>query len=856
MPIDWSKRLSAAQHEAATGLGGPVCVLAGAGSGKTRVITHRIAWLILEKHVAPEQILAVTFTNKAAGEMKDRVARLVPGLGFKVQIGTFHGLSARILRKWGRAVGMNPSFVIYDDDDWTRLLQRIVVDDLNLEKDTTRGIANLIDSWQSEGLLPADVPKGHDLLFDWALKAYEISRKRLDDMGAVDFGGLLLKLRELLRSDAGKYVKEGVRHVLVDEYQDVNAVQAEIVLAFGRAAESIAVVGDDDQAIYGWRGASAANLKKFMNAMPGASLVKLEENYRSTAMILGAANGIISKNVVRLGKTLRVAPSNGNEPGRRVRVMRTRDDLEEARRIVNDILDHARANTSLDEIAVLYRTNALSRPFEDELRRAHLPYRVIGGVRFYDRKEVKDVLATLRCAINPQSDVDTLRFLAAIPRGIGDTTQKKLSVAARARNTSLLRAMNDEGALLQAELPEKARRKCLELSARVLAFGDKVARRERDPVQLSLDPSGAPVFRQSAVSAKEAIAMAVKESGLGDRLEAEGGIEAEGRLENLGQLMNAAETWAEQAREAGEPDDVTGFLESASLMSSMDESKNSDGRGLVTLMSLHAAKGLEFEVVYLAGLEEHGFPHSRALQDGSADELEEERRLAYVGITRAKRRLVLSHADMRMVNGQRKMRTPSRFLHEVPRDVLEGDIPSRSLLHSFERSTADSWRARGELASGSSAAGGSGSRVVYDDVEDRPRGPARMVMMDVGILPEGDVAPTFEALSRELKETRVERDENEMATAKRFALGARARIADTRAPLAAERSIAGDIDDDRAGGAYAQGARVWHRHFGKGTVVGMRGQGNGQAALVRFDDERQPRVIFARHLKDEDQAGT
>jgi DNA helicase-2/ATP-dependent DNA helicase PcrA len=788
-------------------------VLAGAGSGKTRVITHRIAWLILEQHVGPEEILAVTFTNKAAGEMRERVARLVPGVGFRAHIGTFHGLAARILRKWGRAVGMNPSFVIYDDDDWTRLLQRIVVDDLNLEKDTTRGIARLIDSWQSEGLLPADVPKAHDLLFEWALKAYEISRKKLDDSAAIDFGGLLLKLRELLRADAGKYVKEGVRHVLVDEYQDVNAVQAEIVLAFGRAADSIAVVGDDDQAIYGWRGASASNLKKFLTAMPGAKLVKLEENYRSTSMILAAANGIISRNVVRLGKTLRVAAARDAEPGRRVRVMRTRDDLEEARRVVSDILDHARAGTSLDDVAVLYRTNALSRPFEDELRRTHLPYRVVGGVRFYDRKEVKDVLATLRCAINPQSDVDTLRFLAAVPRGIGDTTLKKLDGAARARGLSLLRAMNDPGALADASLSDKAKKRSLEVSARVLAFGDRVARGQ--------DGGSA-----SAVGAKEAIAMAVKESGLLDRLEAEGGIEAEGRLENLGQLMNAAELWAEQARAVGQPDDVVGFLESASLMSSVDESKLSDGRGLVTLMSLHSAKGLEFEVVYLAGLEEHGIPHARALQDGSADELEEERRLAYVGITRAKRRLVLSHADVRMVNGQRKMRAPSRFLREVPRDVLEGDIPQQTL-------------ARADTSSG--------PRVVYDDVEDRPRGLTRLVMTDAGSLPGGEDA------------TRVERDEPSPIARRLLALEARARGTDPRpwgaraTPVPAAR---GHRASEGETALFPEGARVWHRHFGTGTVVGVRGRGHGQAALVRFDGERQHRVIIARHLKGEHVAGT
>ncbi len=805
--MDWEKRLSPTQLKAATYLDGPVCVLAGAGSGKTRVITHRIAWLILERGVQPERILAVTFTNKAAGEMKERVARLVPGRGARAQIGTFHGLSARILRRFGRAVGMNPSFVIYDDDDWKRLLQRIVVNDLNLEKDTVRGIKALIDSWQCEGLLPDDVPKGHDFLFDFALRAYGISRERLDQMGAIDFGGLLLKMRDLLKSDVASLVKDGIRHVLVDEYQDVNAVQAEIVLALAKGADSVAVVGDDDQAIYGWRGASAANLRKFLESMPGAELVKLEENYRSTATILDAANGIIKKNVVRLGKTLRPT----GERGRSVRVIRARDDLEEARRIVSDVLEHARQGTSLDEVAVLYRTNALSRPFEDELRRANLPYRVVGGVRFYDRKEVKDVLATVRCAISPQSDVDTLRFLAAVPRGIGDGTIKKLEAAARERGLALLPAMADRDALDAAGLKDKAKARCDKVAKSVLALGALIARRA---------PAGAAqpgLFEQSAapahVTAKEAIAKAVGVSGVAERLEAESSIEAEGRLENLGELLSAAEEWAETARAAGEPDDVVGFLESASLLSSVDEAR--DGRGQVTLMSLHAAKGLEFDVVYLAGLEEHLFPHARALEDGAGDELEEERRLAYVGITRARRRLVLSYADWRMVQGQKKRRTPSRFLHEIPREVLDGDVPSRSL----ER--LDLWRQRA-----AEPAFENETRIVYDEPQE-PRAPLRLVMADT---PMGEVAPTFATSS-----------------AKRFRLGGLSPI-----DVDVEPERRGNDGDDADGAAgLRDGVRVWHRLFGGGTIVGLRGRGRSASALVRFDDERQPRVIILRHLRAE-----
>jgi DNA helicase-2/ATP-dependent DNA helicase PcrA len=792
--MEWDKRLSPAQLRAATHEDGAVCVLAGAGSGKTRVITHRIAWLILEKRVRPDEILAVTFTNKAAGEMKERIAKLCPGA--RVQVGTFHGMAARILRKWARAVNMSPSFVIYDDDDWHRLLQRITVNDLKLEKESARGIGSLIESWQSEGLLPDDVPKGHDLLFEHALEAYRISRKRLDEMAAVDFGGLLLKLRDLFRSDAGKYVREGIRHVLVDEYQDVNAVQAEIVLSLGKSAKSVVVVGDDDQAIYGWRGASAANLRKFLEAMPGADLVKLEENYRSTATILEAANGIIAHNEVRLGKTLRPT----GDRGRNVRVVRAWDDLDEARRIVSEIQESARAGTSLDEVAILYRTNAYSRPFEDELRRASLGYRVVGGVRFYDRKEVKDVLATLRCALNPTSDVDTLRFLAAVPRGIGDGTTQKIEQVSRDHGSSILLAMADAQLLAKAKLAEAMQKRCMSVANKVLDLGRAIARQSRDVA----GQQGLFEATPAAVGAKAAVALAVEVSGVAEKLEAEKSIENEGRLENLGELLSAAEEWAESARAEGEADDVVGFLESASLLSSGDTVK--DERGQVTLMTLHSAKGLEFDVVFLAGLEENGFPHARALMEGGEEELEEERRLAYVGITRARRRLVLGYAQWRMVQGQRKRRTPSRFLSEIPRDVLDGDVPSRRGLDAI-----DLWRTRGELPSSPPPGPKSNeTRVVYDE-ESAPPTSRRFVLADAEFVPE--VAPSS---PRGLRET----------------------------------------VDDTGDGSWSPGDRVWHPQYGAGTVVSLRGAGRLASALVRFDGERGPRVIVTRFLRDEADAST
>jgi DNA helicase-2/ATP-dependent DNA helicase PcrA len=433
--VELKSLLSPPQFEAATELQAPVCILAGAGSGKTRVITHRIAWLMSAHRVAAESILGVTFTNKAAGEMRDRVEKLVPGRGGRVQLGTFHGLAARLLRRYGRIVDVDPSFVIYDADDAERFLQRILVNDLDASKDLTGPVARMIDAWQSEGLSPERVPRGSELYFDTAIKAYTRYVERLKEARALDFGGLLVKFRDLVTGPDADVVTRRVRHVLADEYQDVNQVQADIVLALAKKADSTAVVGDDDQAIYGWRGASADNLKKFLVAMPGARLVKLEENYRSTPAILEAANGIIAKNEVRLGKVLR--PAKATDRGRLVRILKNASDLEEARRVVMYIIEHVAAGVHLDEIAILYRTTGASRVLEDALRQNSLPYRIVGGVRFYDRKEIKDVLATLRVALNRNSDVDGLRYLQAVPRGVGQATVTKIAAVARARGTGV-----------------------------------------------------------------------------------------------------------------------------------------------------------------------------------------------------------------------------------------------------------------------------------------------------------------------------------------------------------------------------------------------------------------------------------
>lgn len=836
--MDFLSGLNPRQKEAVCHVEGPLLILAGAGSGKTRVITHRIAHLIDSHGVFGPSVFAVTFTNKAAGEMRERVEKLVPGRGGRVQLGTFHGLAARLLRRYGRVVDVDPSFVIYDADDAERLLQRILVNDLDQSKDLTGPIARMIDSWQSEGLSPERVPPGSELYFDTAIKAYTRYVERLKESRALDFGGLLVKFRDLVTGTDADVVTRKVRHVLADEYQDVNQVQADIVLALARGADSAAVVGDDDQAIYGWRGASADNLKKFMVAMPGARLVKLEENYRSTPAILEAANGIIEKNEVRLGKVLR--PARAGDRGRLVRVVKNASDLEEARRVVMYIIEHIAAGARLDEIAILYRTNGASRVLEDELRRHSLPYKIVGGVRFYDRKEIKDVLATLRVALNRQSDIDGLRYLQAVPRGVGQATVTKIEVVARARGKALFVTMANDAHLAEAGITGATAKKVKALTEKLDELANKIGRPVRP------DPQPGLFVASSALGAKDAVALAVQVSGVSDRLEAEGGIEAEGRLENLMELVNAAAAFEESARKNGDVADVEAFLESASLLGSADAAPDEDvhSRGEVTMMTIHACKGLEFDVVFMVGLEEHGFPHSRAVIDDDASGLEEERRLAYVGITRARQRLVLSWAAQRMVQGTLKARDPSRFLFEIPTAVLEGDLPRRRQgggMAGQRESLLDQWRARHRRQDQDDVGDGS-PRVVYDDDVDVPvrqREPkTRLVMTEPGAVPDNVV----------VHDQLVVDDDGAPEVARpqrRFVLGVPVTRPTTLPPSPAAAMI---VEPDEAP-SFNAGARVTHRLFGEGTVVGQRGGGRNATVVVRFDGERGPRVIAARFLQ-------
>lgn len=806
--------LNTIQTRAVTHSGGPLCILAGAGSGKTRVVIHRIAHLIENEYQPPWSILAVTFTNKAAGEMRSRIEALVPGAGEQVQVGTFHSMAARYLRRFGPLINVSSSFVIYDQDDQKRMMRRIV-DRNGWSRDWIRAILHRIDLWQCEGLSPRDIPSSTwDPVEEKAKQAFEVYQDELAKMDALDFGSLLVKWRDLLHADGSAEIKRRTRHLLVDEYQDTNGVQADIVRAFAQSALSVTVVGDDDQAIYGWRGAKADNLRQFVDRTKNASLIRLEENYRSTQHILDAANAIIQHNQMRLGKQLKAVRPKGVP----VTLLKCRDDLDEARTIIRLIQDHAHEGASLQDVAILYRTNAHSRVFEDELRKAELPYRLIGGFRFYDRKEIKDVLATLRCAINPKSTIDTLRVLTAVPRGIGAKSLEKIQRLATEHQCSLLEVMNDEAAMQEAKIGKKIRTAAFSLASAIFEL-------QR---QIMPQPNHDADETSAQLNAQEAVKQAIQVSQIGDHFQHEGTPEAEGRLENLAALISAAAQYVEDAQLRGHDPHALGFLEAASLLEAEEQNRKGEKSTgpQVTLMTLHAAKGLEFKLVFLVGWEEHGFPHARALENFEEDkeQLEEERRLAYVGITRAQERLMISWAGRRMVQGNIRNRQPSRFLRELPPSATQGDrafpasIPPRTFHHephvSQPSDTSDD------------------EQVIEYDPEFEPDAPAQKRPKKTRLF--FDDSSETDAV-HDFRQRAIQRAQEGRTQATHHTDHAPASLT---APV--------DCDDDLQG--FSRGMRVTHSRYGDGVIIGFRGAGRRLAALVRFGENATPRVIICRFL--------
>jgi DNA helicase-2/ATP-dependent DNA helicase PcrA len=648
--------LNDAQREAVLHAGGPLLVLAGAGSGKTRVIVHRIAHLVRALGVAPWHVLAVTFTNKAAGEMRERLEALLGPEAREAWVQTFHAFGARFLRREAARAGLPESFAIYDDDDQRSLVKRLLAeaglaDDAGLGP---RDVLSRIDRWKNTGLSPADVRlEETDVDGEQALEIWRRYERALARAGAVDFGDLLVRPVQMLEADPelqGRWSRR-FRHVLVDEFQDTNPAQYRLLrLLCGERAE-VCVVGDDDQAIYRWRGADVANILDFDRDFPGTRVVKLEQNYRSTGNVLEAAHAVISRAARRRPKKLWTT----REAGPPLRLLVGQDEHEEAQRIAAAVEEERRRGTRGDEIAVLYRVNAQSRPVEAALRAARIPYVIVRGTSFYERAEVRDAAAYLRLALSPASDLDLLRVVNRPARGIGEKTLERLQEFAASRALPLFEAIGRRDEI--PELKGAARRSLGE-------FHDVVAGLHRDVAGLD---------------AGAAVQEAVTRSGLMARMRAEGTDEAADRAENLLELVAAAREFDESRfreppprdPEEPRPPPLARFLEQIALLGEAD-APTPEGR--VALMTLHAAKGLEFEAVVIAGAEEGMLPYERPWQRPGAEEreaeLDEERRLCYVGMTRAKSRLTLSLARRRMGYGEAgptwRDRDPSRFLGDLP----------------------------------------------------------------------------------------------------------------------------------------------------------------------------------------------
>jgi DNA helicase-2/ATP-dependent DNA helicase PcrA len=657
-----ARELNPSQIEAVRFPAKPLLVVAGAGSGKTRVITYRLAHL-LSQGADARRILAVTFTNKAARELKDRVERLFGGAGpgtYGMWLGTFHGIAARLLRRFGEAVGVRKEFVIYDDDDSRRLMSRVLADlQITEKRFPVRQVLAVIDRAKNQGTTADRFPSGDH--FDEVVgKAYRLYEERLTAASAVDFGGLLLKALALCKADcpAAPALAGLFDHVLVDEFQDTNHVQYHFVRFLSQRTGSITVVGDEDQSIYGWRGADIRNILDFERDHPGAGVIKLEQNYRSTSNILGTANAIIARNKERRPKRL-VTEQSAGAP---VVVFEGESEREEAEFVAATIESDMGLDHSPRDFAVFYRTHAQSRVLEEALRVRNIPYVIVGGTRFYDRAEVKDLLSYLRVLQNPEDSIALLRIINTPARGIGNTTVDRLLALANERGGSVHDALGI-AAENPAILGQAARRKVAEFAALLARLHDG----------LMLPPA-------------ELAEKVLEESGYRDVLAADPSVESEGRLENLLELVGQMRDYE---KESDEPT-LSGFLERITLASDVDGFDPE--RGAVALMTVHTAKGLEFDVVFVTGLEEGTFPHQRSIDDDGA--MEEERRLCYVAVTRARKRLHLCRARWRRLSGQTFGGIPSRFLRELPPEGVEHLVTPQPAYRDLPTEGKGPWQGR------------------------------------------------------------------------------------------------------------------------------------------------------------------
>lgn len=752
--------LNPEQRKAVTHVEGPLLILAGAGSGKTRVLTHRVAWLLQVEHVRPDEVMAITFTNKAAGEMKERIEGLVGPVARTMWISTFHSMCARLLRREAQRMGYKSTFTIHDEDDRRRLIKRCMEErGVDPKRHPPESISRQISDAKNQLLGPAQFRERGGRLAQVAADVYELYEKRHAEMNAMDFDDLLMKTVELLEGypDRLQHYQRAFRFVLVDEYQDTNHAQYRLANLLAGAHNNLAVVGDDDQSIYSWRGADIRNILEFERDHPDAEVIRLEQNYRSTQKILDAANAVVTHNRRRKGKNLWTPRGEGAL----VQVVEVNDERAEAQFVASEVqkllegeADGVDRAYRPDEIAVLYRTNAQSRVLEEQFGRYAIAYQVIGGPKFYERAEIRDVVAYLTILVNPDDTQRLLRIINTPKRGIGATSLQRLQAHAATVGETLWQALR-----MADEVPGLSPGAVNGL----LTFA-------RIMEGLQATQAGRPVA--------EILRSVLDETGYEAALAAQKTLEAEGRLENIEEFVGVA---AEYDKRADEPS-LAAFLQEISLYSDTDA--YADTSSLLTLMTLHNAKGLEFPVVFITGMEEGVFPHQRSLDEQN---VEEERRLAYVGITRAMDRLYLLHARARTLWGSAQYNIPSRFLDEIPKDLTERQVVGgRSTKWDAGGWGGDSW---GRGSDGSRGGGGPASGRSWRGDRDG--------------------------------------DEDDLGT-----LGSGRRYAGRKKAL----------DEEVVEQFFAPGDRVLHATLGEGTVLGMQ---SGGIVLIRFENDGSERRLMA-----------
>jgi DNA helicase-2/ATP-dependent DNA helicase PcrA len=725
--LKYLESLNDRQREAVLATEGAVIVLAGAGSGKTKTLITRVAHLI-QKGVAPSQILAVTFTNKAAAEMKERVVRLLgemgggmdhmrwaqPWMGFSgymPEVSTFHSFCVKLLRQEAAAIGFTRPFVIYDDDDTMSLLKKIC-EEFDIDTKNAKGFKNLIDQFKCQAIGPAEMnpqeflgPVGPQLQ-----KVYTRYQEVLRSSHAFDFGDLIVEAYKLLRDrpEILERYQDRFRYLMVDEYQDTNRAQYLLVGLLAKKYKNICVVGDEDQSIYKWRGADIRNILDFQRDYPNATIVKLEQNYRSTQTIINAATAVIKNNESRYDKTLWTA----NEVGEKIQWIQVPDERAEADTVAREIQKWMSKHRSHQDVAIFYRSHAQSRAMEAALGKARIPYRIVGGVGFYERREIKDALAYMRVLVNPDDSVSLMRIINVPARGLGKTTLEKVEAFATARRLSFfagLRKMLEEGA---SELPPSAKKKLADFVKMLDGFRDLAARS----------------------SVGEVYHHILEATGYVAELKAENSDEAKGRIQNLEELDTVILSFEQDAEARGlTPQDglLQGFLNQVTLEASLLDKAEESATGAISMMTLHSSKGLEFPLVFLVGCEDGIFPSRRAIDENNTDPdaIEEERRLCYVGITRARKKLVITSAQMRMIYGQVQVSEPSCFIKEIPEEFLELEVQQRTDGYGFG-STSSQFRSSREASYRKPAVSytkGDSRRYDYSD-SDAPDAPPTYVV--------------------------------------------------------------------------------------------------------------------------------